>query len=76
MSEFKLDTNVPMPTVNSNKYPFDGMDVGDSFFVPGGNAVRRLRSAAAYHARQANVKYSTRVTTENDTDGARCWRVA
>lgn len=76
MTDIKLDTNVPLPTVVSFKYPFDDMNIGDSFFVPGTEAIRKLRGAASYHARKSSAKYSVRTTEEGDNVGARCWRVA
>ncbi len=76
MTEIKLDKNVPLPVVLSHKYPFDDMVVGDSFFIPGTDAIRRLRGAASYHSRRSLAKYSVRMTKENDDVGARCWRIS
>lgn len=53
-------------------YPWNKLEVGDSFFVPN-IPVKRVSSAASAAARsRSGVKYAVR--TEND--GARVWRVA
>ena len=74
MSDFVIEKGVPAPEARyRNKYPFGEMEVGDSFFVPGGEAGKLSNSAsvyARYHGRK--LKFSARKVE----GGARVWRVA
>lgn len=74
MSAYEIDNDVPVPTTRS-KYPFDEMEVGDSFFVSGGSklTLRKMRSASNWATKKfPDTKYSVRAV-EN---GVRIWRVA
>ena len=77
--KYEIDKGVPMPD-RPTRYPFAGMDVGDSFLIEvrGGRRqealVRRRVSAAASDYRRrhgASAKFDSRVTL----DGVRVWRV-
>ncbi len=76
MTEVTIEKNIPVPVTNTFKYPFEEMEVGDSFLISGDEAVRKLRSAAAYHSRRSEAKYSVRSVSEGDSVGVRCWRIA
>lgn len=79
MSEFVIEKNVPIPENaghkgNHSPYPFAGMEIGDSFFVPCEKGRdHRVSAAAANYARRkhAGKKFSTRRTST----GVRCWRI-
>lgn len=82
MTEYKIEKNVPYVR-NSNgikgasKYPFKHMEVGDSFFVPCGNATsRRLmqRLSAATFRAHGNTGFKFSIRT--DSEGVRVWRTA
>lgn len=71
---------VPLPPRGRKPaYPFEGLAVGDSFFVPGATtprlcaAARRVTLADAKAGRPPR-KFTVRAFRENAVDGARCWR--
>lgn len=68
----KIDKDVPLPTTRfyASQFPFDLMDVGDSFFVPTAS-MGTVRSMASRRSTRNQMRYSVR-RVEN---GARVWRV-
>lgn len=72
-----VEKGVPIPTarrVIASVYPFDKMEIGDSFFVATNNKKGRnssIASAAYLHAKQLGRKFTTR-TVEG---GMRVWRL-
>lgn len=75
----KIDKGVPMPTGATgrppNRYPWVGMEIGDSFFVPGRKAATMggtLASAKKTHGYICRC----RTVTEDGVAGVRVWRVA
>ena len=83
--EFQIERNVPLPIKRKSpgaraKYPYAGMDVGDSFHVvpAAGKGLDRARhglhcSANAWALRRGNNwKFTVRV----EGNGLRCWRIA
>lgn len=69
--EFPVERGVPVPKTRTlRRYPFSLLDVGDSFFVPGGN-VLHMRSCAGWHQRKGK-----RFTVRAADGGARVWRVS
>lgn len=67
-----IETTVPIPKDNKGpkrKYPFAGMQVGDSFFVKDGIA-NRLSGICSYWQEKTGTKYMVR-TVEG---GIRVWR--
>ena len=76
---FKIEKNVPMVTVQSNinrhrarKYPFEFMDVNDSFFVRNGSMGTLSASVGRYNRDMNPKKFSARTVS----GGVRVWRVA
>lgn len=72
MSEIKIEKGIPVPlgAGSSGKtiYPWCEMEVGDSFFVPGGKAKG---------AGQANQDYAPkRFASRKEDGGVRFWRIA
>ena len=68
MSEIKIDKGIPMPSLT--RYPFDEMEVGDSFLVPSDNRT----SVSTLVSRNHNGK---KFSLRKMTDGTyRCWRIA
>lgn len=73
MSEYQVQSNVAFPNEcrGVRKYPFNKMEVGDSFAVEKEN--RHLCSnAASHHGRNHGKKFSVR----KHGDEYRCWRIA
>jgi len=69
----KIDKGVPVPKAIHNgrsKYPFQQMEVGDSFFAE--TAPEVMRSSA----NQRRLKYGTQFIVRAEGSGARCWRTA
>jgi hypothetical protein len=70
-TDFKIDKDIPAPP--RLKYPFDIMEVGDSFSLPSSEAIRVGNLARAWGKRHnANAKFMVRV----GDDGARIWRIS
>jgi len=73
MSEFTIDKGIPVPklvgTGRRNKYPFDAMEVGDSFLVTGlkGKTISRI---CCYHGKRLSRKFASRTVD----GGVRVWR--
>jgi hypothetical protein len=67
---FVIEKNIPM-TIGKKLYPFDLMEVGDSFFVPGTTPKAMTYPLAAYQKRNASTKFTTRSVD----GGVRLWRV-
>ena len=68
MSAIKIDKGVPMPS--RMKYPFEEMEVGDSFLVLSDN---RTSVSTLVGRHQNGKKFSLRKMTDGTY---RCWRIA
>lgn len=74
---FKIETGVPIPPTKNNRYKWEDMKAGDSFFVPFAAdddttaAKASLRTSIGHSARRIGVKVTTRILT----DGIRVWRL-
>lgn len=72
----KIDKNVPMPKAKAKlKYPFNEMQVGDSFEVPCTEEERKslqikLASSSGMYGRKHGAKFTTR----QSDNGIRIWR--
>jgi hypothetical protein len=62
----KIDKDVPL----IGKYPFENMQVGDSFLLPETIKRTSVAVAAMRYGRNNNKKFTVRKTK----DGFRCWR--
>lgn len=76
MSNIVIDKGVPVPpsNVSRRKYPFDAMEVGDSFFVAGRQ--HKVYGAINWHTKHSNKRFTTRKVVENGVAGIRVWRVS
>ncbi len=78
---YKIDKNIEQPESTLKRYPFEEMEVGDSFFAPldKGKAAKLQNSilGAGRKCRHKNRKFSTRVikSEEDKRIGVRCWRI-
>lgn len=52
----------PTPPPRESKYPFEGMEVGDMFFVPN-KTKNTLSNYASIQGKRLGMKFSTRVLT-------------
>jgi len=74
ISEFKIENKpVIRPRVESRKYPFDKMKVGQSFYfeVADFSDLNRVRSAASQYSKRHHVKFSL----IREGEGYRCGRI-
>lgn len=73
---FKIEKGVPAPATRKRapKYPFDKVDVGDSFTVRvrDEDAMRSLRSAASRYGRVYKMQFRVHRMSKHE---ARCWRI-
>lgn len=77
--DYKIDRDIPIPNPEETKgrkpsFPLMKMEVGDSFFVAGGqDCVARRLAIATW--RLAPKKFQISRRAENGVKGARCWRI-
>ena len=82
---FEIQKHIPIPesrgrTRMENGYPFDSMEIGDSFAVPvdPGKIVasvqKHVRSAACSPNHRKKHKYVTRALVEDGREVVRIWR--
>lgn len=76
MSNFKIDSSVPLPESRRGRlvYPWRDMDIGDSFFVPNGDQ-SGISAAARTYGKRHRVKFALRSVTEKGVKGVRAWRI-
>jgi len=79
---YKIDKGIPLcgPSSKSNKYPFDQMKVGDSFFAPHPDAKKArqnalARNAGPYKKSPKHVDFQRHFVTRTVEGGMRIWRV-
>lgn len=76
MGKFVIEKGIPVPPIqkkNKNGYPFEHMDVGDSFFVKTDDKGDHIRLTSSVHSfgRIHGMKFSIRMVD----GGSRVWRV-
>ena len=69
MSHLPIDKGIPMP----GKFPFEKMEVGDSFVIPPDTRRTTASVAAKRFADKHGVKFATRKLPDGTL---RCWRIA
>lgn len=71
---YKIEKGIPIvPQVNHRpKYPFDQMEIGDSFAFETGKEKTIAAAAGMFAKRNPGYKFSVRVI---DNKVARCWRI-
>ena len=73
---FVIEKNISIKLrVKNPRYPFDIMELGDSFFVPVENEHRTALSARLRMCAYANGKRSGMFSIRRVDGGVRCWRV-
>lgn len=82
---FTVEKAIPIPPPRRpgrvSKYPFEGMNAGDSFAVPLAaelsekTAIQRLLGAATAWAKRkpSTAKFTARIVKENDIQMVRIW---
>jgi hypothetical protein len=69
--EIEITKGVPTPHRGRSKYPFRHMELGDSFFAPGGTVIG-LHGCARRHR---PMRFTCRSVVENGVAGVRVWRI-
>jgi hypothetical protein len=71
----KIETDIPIPENirgRKTKYRFQDMEIGNSFFMPGGSSMQvSILTCAKRHLPK---KFITAKTTVGARKGYRCWR--
>lgn len=75
-SPIKIESNVPCPLDhrNARRYPWDQMEIGDSFFLPHATP-QSIACVGRSWGKRRNVKFSVRAVVENGVEGTRVWRI-
>ena len=71
-TKYVVESGRPLPTGQSDRYPFLTMRVHQSFDEPDDARVRTLRSMATYWHQRTKMRFTVRRLKGG---GARCWRV-
>ncbi len=72
MKTYKIEKEVALPPMwDRSTYPFEEMEIGDSFFVPGRENCERVRAMASYKNKSHMKKFIIRTFS----DGIRVWRI-
>lgn len=83
-NSFKIESNVPLPAIPRGapsspvKYPWDGMKVGDSFFIPMlDKTLINLRSGLTIDLKKYTTQTGNKIkiTTRAIDNGIRIWRI-
>ena len=73
LGAYEIESDIPLPTHQRSIYPFQQMQVGDSFLVLADDA-RRAQTAAYNWAKVNGKKFTTRRIS--DEGNVRIWRSA
>lgn len=74
----KIDKGIPIPPMaragRKGRWPFEQMQPGDSFFVPGKKAQDMAGTVFYVRMKNPGWKFSMRMLEENGVKGTRIWR--
>ena len=77
-TEFQVQKGIEIPErgplSRSCIYPWNKMEIGDSFFLPN-YKISQVSSGACAAGKRYGKMYITRTLIENDIKGVRVWRV-
>lgn len=77
--QIKIEKGIPQPVRGrgGRKYPWSGMDVGDSFFVPDVTSAKLSGAASSYtNHRRRTGKSVPKFSVRKVDGGVRVWRTA
>lgn len=75
----RIDRHIPIPSmaerfrVRTMRMPYRTMKVGDSFFIPGDDAFRRMLESSRQHMNRHGGRFVVLPVFEDGENGARCW---
>lgn len=69
--KYIIEKNVPLPNCKTIKYPFDKMEINDSFIVP-------IEEKSTLHSAIVTARKTGRTFTVKkvDSNTLRCWRLS
>lgn len=81
---FQIDRGLSIPPMRfaTSQYPLAELDVGESFFVPGGEDLVKTRASLSaaianhYRRNKSQRRFTVRTVTEGDVKGLRVWCIA
>jgi hypothetical protein len=72
-AKYRIERGIPAPADGrKSQYPFDEMEPGDSFFIPGMKSSAEISSSVSYRKNRYQEKYVCRAVE----GGLRVWRIA
>jgi hypothetical protein len=78
--EIVVEAGIPIPPRTQlgrrSKYPFEDMDVGDSFFVAGRDGKNFGGTVTGARKRHPDMAFEMRTVKEDGVIGVRVWRTA
>lgn len=75
-NEFKIEKGVPIPPRKiQSKYPWDQMDIGDSFFVPSTSGYKLSKIQSNAYAYGIKITPKRKFVIRTLEKGFRIWRV-
>lgn len=78
---YNVEKNIPLKGVKTNIFPFNQMNIGDSFLIPKEDyeTIREItmRQNVYNHAGRYSIatKSDFKITTKKTKDGLRVWRI-
>ena len=73
-----IEKNEPIPdgNVTAKRYPFRGMEVGDSIFLPVPDGEAMWGAARVFQHRNTGYRFTARKVQKDGVIGYRVWRTA
>jgi len=73
----KIDKNVAMPLKRTyvGMFPFDNMEIGDSFSIGAEHGAQIYQAMSHHHKRKGAKRFTTKKRLENNIWVYRCWRI-
>lgn len=74
--EVKIEKGIPIPKTRGrkNEYPFNEMEVGDSFFIDGDDKEASRVRVSFCQMKRRNKNFKKKFTVRKVEGGFRCWR--
>lgn len=70
-----IDKDIPLANkTRGSKYPFNAMEVGDSFFVAD-RSPKQMNGTIRLASKRLSKRFSVRFWSEGDLQGSRVWRI-
>jgi len=70
----EIESGIEISLHKNTKYPWKELDVGQSFFVPGGK-LRTFYGMIAYHETRSDRRFRAQAAISDFVKGERVWRI-